>query len=119
MSAMPEPAPKPASESDVDAVLEKIDACLPKIHKRAAEAAKNGDTPTDGFSPAKIKQTKMAFQAMSEDKLLSDSNEKMLDEMEKEAQRAAEERRKDEAVERLYGKKPEPQKRTLFFRGRR
>jgi hypothetical protein len=68
---------KPVSESDVDAVLDKIDQCLPKIHKRAQDAKIAGiDSPsTARFAPADMKKTRQAFQVMSEDKLLSGSGE--------------------------------------------
>jgi hypothetical protein len=73
---MPEPQPKPVSEFDVDAVLDKIDACLPKIHKRAQDAKGMGNSPsTARFAPADLKKTRQAFQVMSEDKLLSGSGD--------------------------------------------
>ena len=76
MSAKPKP---PSSDSDVDAVLEKIDACLPVIERRAEAVRRGdshtGDTPPSGFHPRNIKKTQMAFQAMSDDSLLTGSGE--------------------------------------------
>ena len=58
-------------ERELDDVLAKIDKALPKIHQRAQNAAE-GTTSTQGFSPSRIKRTRMAFQAMCDDPLLSE-----------------------------------------------
>lgn len=71
MSAAP-PAKRP-TESDVDAVIEKIDAALPKIYQRVEESKRTGQSPSDGFSREKIEQARQAFSEMREDSLLTRS----------------------------------------------
>jgi len=73
MAAKP---PTGDQERELDDVLAKIDKALPKLHQRARTGeAGLGLTPTQAFSPAKLKRTRMAFQAMCDDSLLSDSGE--------------------------------------------
>ena len=81
MLASPSPKKK-VTESDIDEVLAQIDVGLRKVHRKVKTASSlniNGDTPcpapTRAFSPAKMKRTKMEFQAMSEDSLLTDSGD--------------------------------------------
>jgi hypothetical protein len=73
VSAAP-PAKRP-TESDVDAVIEKIDAVLPKIYQQAEDAKKAGTTPSGGFSREKLARTRQAFTEMQEDSLLTQSGE--------------------------------------------
>jgi hypothetical protein len=69
----PEPAP---SESDLDAVLAQIDKSLTRVHARVKQADPARPASDGlGFSPEQYKKTKMAFQAMSEDSLLTDSGD--------------------------------------------
>jgi len=105
VTAMPAaPDPKRATESDLDAVLAKIDQDLARVHekvkadKRKAESERiekvNGHdpqptkrlpappperkrrpTPTRYFSPDKIKRTRQAFRQLSEDSLLTESGD--------------------------------------------
>lgn len=66
MSAAAAPLPKP-TESDVDEVIQKIDAALPKIHQRAENAKQSGKTPSDSFSTANFAETKAKFVELAED----------------------------------------------------
>lgn len=78
MSARPAKSDGEDSDMDVDldAVLGKINKGLDKIHKRSREVSSEGRAPTTtAFQPAKLKKTRMAFQALSEDSLLTDSGE--------------------------------------------
>lgn len=71
-AAAPQPPKPKATESDLDAIIAKIDQALPKIHA----LAKSTDTPpTGGFKSDKIEKTKRAFQEMSGDSLLTGSGE--------------------------------------------
>lgn len=69
-----QPQPKP-TESDVDRVIEKIDAALPKIERRAADSKRAGKSPSAAFSPAAFLRAQEEFAAMSEDNLLTKSGE--------------------------------------------
>ncbi len=111
MSATPNPPPRPPSESEVDAVLDKIDRCIPRILKRAEDAKHSGDTPVGGFSPAKIKRTQQAFQAMSKDALLSCSGDDITVKPEDEDTAARGNPRHAPVMK-------SPAKRALFFRGK-
>jgi len=73
MLAAPEPHQKP-TESDIDDVLAQIDTDLRRVHAKA----KGATTRLLRRRPphaADIKQTRMEFQAMSEDSLLTDSGD--------------------------------------------
>ena len=74
MSAAP-PEPKRATESDVDAVIEKIDAALPKVYQRVEESKKAGRSPSGNFSREAVQRTREAFAEMGEDSLLTGSGE--------------------------------------------
>jgi len=72
-ASRPRKVTEKVTESDIDAVIEKIDQALPRVH---ALANRQVDTPpTGGFSADKIEQTKRAFQEMSDDTLLTRSGE--------------------------------------------
>ena len=58
-------------ERELDDVMAKIDKALPELHRQARETS-SGTTPTQGFAPARIKRTRMAFKAMCEDSLLNE-----------------------------------------------
>jgi hypothetical protein len=68
--------PDPARDA-LDAIIDKIDECLPKIHAKAKEAKNSGltRTPTGGFSPKNVRQARAEFEAMTEDSLLTESHE--------------------------------------------
>jgi len=71
-------SPTGDQERALDDVLAKIDEALPKIHQKARDSAQ-GMTPTQGFSPSRIKRTRLAFQQMCDDPLLSDSREEVIE----------------------------------------
>ncbi len=59
-----------------DTAMLRIDAALGGIHERVdAVRADSGNTPTQGFSPERMKRTRMSFQAMSESSLLNDAGD--------------------------------------------
>ena len=66
---------KSATESDVDAVIEKIDAALPMVYQRAEESVRLGRSPSGVFSRAEAEKTRLAFTAMGEDSILTRSGE--------------------------------------------
>lgn len=66
----------PAPKSDLDATIEKIDACLPRIHEKAKETGRKGKTPSGAFRIGKnFKKTQQDFALMADDKILTDSGE--------------------------------------------
>ena len=76
---MPAQRPDPNLDSKIDDVLEQIDSGLTKIHRHAkrAKVAGRSVTPTAPFSPARIKRTRMQFQALAEDDLLNDDEDEV------------------------------------------
>ena len=72
--------PRKKSKMDqFDSAMLRIDAATAKIHADVAEAKESGGgpglTPTKGFSPPRLKRTRMDFQAMSDSSLLTDSGD--------------------------------------------
>lgn len=70
--------PEPDKGAEFDEVEAKIDKCLDEIHKKVEADGKGvgrADSPTRGFRPDLVKKTQQAFQAMSEDSILTDSHE--------------------------------------------
>ena len=59
-------------DADIDSVIEKIDAVLPLLHRKAV---KRGDTPTSGFRPENIRRTQRRFVDLSADSLLTRSGQ--------------------------------------------
>lgn len=66
MSAASASAPRKPDESELDAVIEKIDAALPKIHERAKSARLCGKPPTGAFRLANLRKTQAAFSELVE-----------------------------------------------------
>ena len=62
-------------EQELDAVIDRIDQCLPAIHARIALAKRGGDSPSAAFHPKRIMQTQRTFQSMADNPLLTESGE--------------------------------------------
>ena len=63
-------------EDELDAVIDRIDQCLPVIHAKVRASKTAGGSPaSDSFNPKRIMRTKAVFQAMAEEPLLSESGE--------------------------------------------
>lgn len=58
--------PRKPDESELDAVIEKIDAALPKIHERAKSAKLCGKPATGAFRLANLRKTQAAFSELVE-----------------------------------------------------
>lgn len=61
----------PEDENKLDAVIEKIDKCLPKIEQRA----KDQKHDTGKLNLETLRKTQAAFKAMEEDSVLTKSGE--------------------------------------------
>jgi len=71
-------APTGDQERELDDVLAKIDLGLNKVHRKAKKASSGpraAPAATRVFSPSQLKRTRLAFQAMCDDSMLSDSGE--------------------------------------------
>jgi hypothetical protein len=72
------PEPDENAEEALDRVIAKIDKALPKIHEKAKDSRQGGKTPTDAFDMKNLKRTQKAFEALSDDPVLSESDEDAL-----------------------------------------
>lgn len=62
------------AEADFDHAMERIDACLERVHKMAAK--RDGSRPgTGGFKPSKIKRTRQHFKTMAARSVLTGSGD--------------------------------------------
>ena len=85
----------PEDDAELDAPLEVVHSKLDKQIQRARKKRKA--TPTQGFNMRRIKKTKQAFQAMSEEDFsLEDSREVV--------QQIPEEKKKEQGSTSIFGK---------------